>query len=396
MENKNIFLLMFYDIISINNYLLPTLNSIFKNTNYNIIDNFNESNIVFIFFQNTSMENRLNLTTIVDGLDINLLKNNDYFYTCVQKLIKNNPNKQFILYTRTDQSTLLSYYYKKYFLDNPNFKLLIKDYLTNTFNNEQFLIDCRHLLCPEFEEYFGFKNNIPINCTFPSSYKTLETTINIKNSEESLSQYEDKIMVFSLLPHQYSFWKFVNNEKKLKIMKKYQNNTKKYDIFFCKHQRNSVDGISRQYLLNVKLPLLQQKKYNINFFEKLNENEYIDFLSSSKIVISPFGMGERIDDDLIAPLYDTIVIKPNCNYVYSYENLFNNEKFNKYHKIQFTQHIVFCKPDFSDLEDIIDKILNNYKYYLNITKKYKQECIDYVQTNKYENDFIDVLNNVLH
>jgi hypothetical protein len=396
MESKNIYLLMIYDITSYNYFLLPTLNSIFKNTNYNIIDNFNESNIVFIFLQNTSKEQRLNLTTIVDGLDINKLKNNDYFYTNIQILIKNNPNKQFIFYTRTDQSTLLSYYYKKYFLDNPNFKLLIKDYLTNTFNNEQFLIDCRHLLCPEFEEYFGFKNNIPINCTFPGSYKTLETTNNLKNSEESLSEYNDKIMVFSFVPNQYSFWTFVNNEKKLKIIDKYINNIKKYDIFFCKHQRNTVDGIARKYLLNVKLHLLQKKKYNINIFEKLDSNEYTNFLSSSKIVISPFGMGERVDDDLIAPLYDTIVIKPDCSYVYSYENLFNNKNFNKYHKIQFTQHIVFCKPDFSDLEEIIDKILNNYEYYLNITKKYKQECIDYIQTNKYENDFIEVLNNVLH
>ncbi len=61
------------------------------------LDNFNESNIVFIFLQNTSQEERLNLTKT--------------FY-----------NDQY----------------------------------------EQFLIDCRHLLCPEFEEYFGFKNNIII------------------------------------------------------------------------------------------------------------------------------------------------------------------------------------------------------------------------------------------
>ena len=54
------------------------------------------------------------------------------------------------------------------------------------------------------------------------------------------------------------------------------------------------------------------------------------------------------------------------------------------------------KLELIQAEDIIDKILNNYEYYLNITKKYKQECIDYVQTNKYENEFIDVLNNVLH
>jgi hypothetical protein len=203
-------------------------------------------------------------------------------------------------------------------------------------------------------------------------------------------------MVFSFCPTQYSFWTLINNEKKLIIIDKYINNIKEYDIFYCKHQRNTVDGIARKYLLDVKLPLLQQKNYNINIFEKLDSYEYTNFLSRSKIVISPFGMGERVEDDLTAPLYDTIVIKPNCDYVYSYENLFNNKKFNKYHKIQFTQHIVFCKPDFSDLEEIIDNILNNYEYYLNITKKYKQECIDYIKTNKYENDFIEVLNTVLN
>jgi hypothetical protein len=395
MCSKNIFLLLFYDPISVNQNILPILNYIFRDTNYNISDNFDESNIVFIFLQNTSQEERLKLTKIVDGLDINLLKNNDYFYKNIEILIKNNPDKQFIFYTRADQSTLPSYY-TKYFLNNPNFKLLIKDYLTKTFNNEQFLIDCRYLLCQEIEEYFGFKNNIPINCSFPNSYKKLETLNKLKNDEEPLSEYEDKLMVFSFRPTQYSFWTLINNEKKLIIIDKYINNIKEYDIFYCKHQRNTVDGIARKYLLDVKLPLLQQKNYNINIFEKLDSYEYTNFLSRSKIVISPFGMGERVEDDLTAPLYDTIVIKPNCDYVYSYENLFNNKKFNKYHKIQFTQHIVFCKPDFSDLEEIIDNILNNYEYYLNITKKYKQECIDYIKTNKYENDFIEVLNTVLN
>ncbi len=114
-----------------------------------------------------------------------------------------------------------------------------------------------------------------------------------------------------------------------------------------------------------------------------------------RIVISPFGLGERIDDDLIAPYYNTIIIKPLCENIYDYANLFNNKQYNKHHKIQFTQHIVFCKSDYSDLEDVINNVLNNYNYYLNRVIKYKNECYNYIKSNKYQNDFLEILNKSL-
>jgi len=251
-------------------------------------------------------------------------------------------------------------------------------------------------MSPEIEEEFGFKNGIALKSTFPKSFDTIETMNILKNNVKLFTEEDkNKMFLFSFLPQQYSFWEIANNQKSLKQYDAYFNQPKIYDIFFAKHQRNTVDGVARKHLLKTKLPLLKEANYNINFFESLDVHAYHSYLSKSKIVISPYGMGERVDDDLRAPLYDTIVIKPECSNVYDYNNLFNGKLFNKYHKINFTQHIVFCKPDFSDLEEVIDKILNNYEYYLNITKKYKQECIDFIQTDKYKNDFLETLNDVL-
>ena len=387
--------LRLYDTVSFKQNLLPMLKYLLDNTNYEISNNFNESDVVFIFLQNSANETRISLTEIMHGVNIESLKSYDYFFTKLSELIENNSSKRFVLYTRMDQSTLDSCY-KNYFLKHSNFVLLIKDYLSVGFNNHQFLIDSRNLMSPEIEEDFGFKNGIAVKSIFPASFNTIEKMNNLKNNVEIFTEEDKKkIFLFSFLPRQYSFWYFTSNTKMLIQHNAYLNQPKIYDIFFAKHQRNTVDGVARKYLLKTKLPLIKEANYNINFFESLDINTYHTYLSKSKIVISPYGMGERIDDDLRAPLYDTIVIKPECSNVYDYNNLFNDKLFNKYHKINFTQHVVFCKPDFSDLEEVIDKILNNYEYYLNITKKYKQECIDFIQTDKYKDDFLETLNNVL-
>jgi hypothetical protein len=387
--------LKLYDDVTCNTILLPMMKYLLDNTNYEVSNNFNEADVVFIFLQNASRETRIRLTEVMDGVNIELLKNYDYFFTKLSELIKTNSSKRFLLYTRMDQSTLDSCY-KNYFLKHSNFVLLIKDYLSVGFNNHQFLIDCRNLMSPEIEEEFGFKNGIALKSTFPGSFNTIEKMNILKNNVELFTEEDkNKMFLFSFLLHQYSFWRFAGNQKILNQINAYLNQPKIYDIFFAKHQRNTVDGVARKYLLKTKMPLLKEANYNINFFESLDVNTYHSYLSKSKIVISPYGMGERVDDDLRAPLYDTIVIKPECSNVYDYNNLFNSKPFNKYHKINFTQHVVFCKPDFSDLEEVIDKILNNYEYYLNITKKYKQECIDFIKTDKYKDDFLETLNNVL-
>lgn len=387
--------LTFYDDVTYNTTLLPITKYLLNNTDYEVSNNFNETDVVLIFLQNTSQETRIKLTEVMDGINIELLKKNDYFFPKLSELIKTNISKKFLLYTRMDESTL-PIWYKHYFLKQSNFVLLIKDYLSLGFNDHKFLIDSRNLMCPEIEEDFGFKNGIAVKSIFPASYNTIESMNILKNNVELVTEEEkNKMFIFSFLPYQYSFWYFTNNTKMLKQQTAYLNQPKIYDIFFAKHQRNTVDGVARKYLLKTKLPLLKEANYNINFFESLDINTYHSYLSKSKIVISSYGIGERVDDDLRAPLYDTVVIKPECSYVYDYNNLFNGKPFNKYHKIHFTQHVVFCKPDFSDLEEVIDKILNNYEYYLNVTKKYKQECIDFIQNDKYKNDFLETLNNVL-
>ena len=73
--------LKLYDDVTCNTILLPMMKYLLDNTNYEVSNNFNEADVVFIFLQNTSAETRIQLTEVMDGVNIELSKNNDYFFT---------------------------------------------------------------------------------------------------------------------------------------------------------------------------------------------------------------------------------------------------------------------------------------------------------------------------
>jgi len=366
------------------------IENILTSSNFIIVNDHKYADVIFIIMQNTTEIPRLNIKLVGINIDELQLSNTNYFLTKLSEFIKDTSNKKFIIYTRWDQSTLPSSY-ESYFLKYDNCKLFIKDYLTNDYDNGDFLLECRKLLCPKIENYFRNKG-------YPVTYYDLESAIKYNDRKQKIpDQYLNKLYLFNLNPKQYLFWKWDNNSKILLCDKKLFNEPKIFNVFFCKHQRSNLDGIARRYLLDVIMPYIKENVENVEYFESLHPSEYKLFLSRSKIVISPYGMGERIDDDLIAPLYNTIVIKPKCNSeVYDYTNLFTNKKYNKYHKIQFTQHIVYCKNDYSDLLNVINDVIINYDTYLQKTIQFKNECLEFIKTDKYEKDFIETLNDAIN
>lgn len=74
---------------------------------------------------------------------------------------------------------------------------------------------------------------------------------------------------------------------------------------------------------------------------------YLDLLKRSKIALSPWGNGESCFRDFEAALSGCVIIKPDGSHTSSYPNL-------KY---------VSCELDFSDLQEKVDVVLDNWSYY---------------------------------
>ena len=84
-------------------------------------------------------------------------------------------------------------------------------------------------------------------------------------------------------------------------------------------------------------------------------NEYLDVAFRSKIGISPYGMGELCFRDYELVQAGCLLIKPNVSPIITTpEWLIPNETY------------IPVKTDWSDLNETIEKILNNYKDYEHI------------------------------
>lgn len=97
---------------------------------------------------------------------------------------------------------------------------------------------------------------------------------------------------------------------------------------------------------------------------QLPPNQTAVALSRSKISISPYGMGELCYRDLESIQHGCIVIKPTMDNVITDPNLFiPNETY------------IPCKVDYSDLNEIIAKVLTNYKDYIHIAESARRRMV---------------------
>jgi len=81
----------------------------------------------------------------------------------------------------------------------------------------------------------------------------------------------------------------------------------------------------------------------------LKRGEYLQKMVESKIVVSPWGFGELCYRDFEAFLTGAILIKPESSFVKSWPDMFATKHF-----------YVPCRPDFQDLEEVIEDTLRNY------------------------------------
>ena len=125
---------------------------------------------------------------------------------------------------------------------------------------------------------------------------------------------------------------------------------KEYDIF-CVNQikNNDYVDVPRKKCKDIVNSL--SSKFKV-VTRKLKPKEYIQSFSSSKICVACWGFGEWVHMDGYALYAGVILIKPRCDYVKMYPDIYQSH-----------QRYIPCKADFSDLQEVIINVLDNYDSY---------------------------------
>jgi len=124
-------------------------------------------------------------------------------------------------------------------------------------------------------------------------------------------------------------------------------------------------------------PITKHRKQCINIMKNIQcqkeiidhrisgKNNYYDNIWNSKIGISPWGLGEKCYRDFEVIYGGGILVKPDTSHVLDWTDTYNLE--NKYY--------VPCKTDFSDLDNIVSNIKNNWKKYKGFRKSARDRLI---------------------
>lgn len=140
--------------------------------------------------------------------------------------------------------------------------------------------------------------------------------------------------------------------------------------FNLKYKRNTISF--QRTLLKEKLEafLLTNKK--------INRYLYYKEMLNSKIILSPFGLGEITLKDFEVFLTGGFLIKPNLNHLETWPNLFVENKFFKSHKW-----------DLSDLNEIIDFCLSNINIISELAYNGQKNYLSYIQGESAKINFVN-------
>ncbi len=112
------------------------------------------------------------------------------------------------------------------------------------------------------------------------------------------------------------------------------------------HRKQAVKQLSS--IKNRKIHITQA----VSKHHPMPHDKYMQLMINSKICVSPWGMGEWNYRDFQAMYAGCVLVKPNSNHVKMYPVDIFTEK-----------HYVPCLPDFSDLQEKITHILDNWHDY---------------------------------
>lgn len=114
---------------------------------------------------------------------------------------------------------------------------------------------------------------------------------------------------------------------------------------------------------------------------KISRKKYYRELMQSKLVISPFGLGEITLKDFEVFLTGGLLLKPDLSHMTTWPNFYQNNR-----------TIVTCRWDLSDLESVVDHILSHYTDYVEIAQTGQANYREYLVGEKAAELFYEHLN----
>ena len=253
-------------------------------------------------------------------------------------------NKPVILIERLDSAITWIREFDKY----PNIIGIVKNRITreNKYNNVELYTGRYHAKL--ITEHLEKKDIIPVSNSktkkvdiaskFFKDFKKLP-----KISEENFKKFHALLFDFrsSPLSHLMNFYK--NNLCEEKTIDVFCVHTIKPGVI-GQHRKKAIDIVNKMQDNNLLTCFTQ------NCEKGVYQQEYV----KSKICVACWGFGEWTHMDGYAMYSKTILIKPNTDYVKMDPDLYNSKRY------------ISCKPDYSDLEEIITNVLANYDNYQNM------------------------------
>lgn len=253
-------------------------------------------------------------------------------------------NKPVILIERLDSAITWIREFDKY----PNIIGIVKNRITreNKYNNVELYTGRYHAKL--ITDYLDKKDIIPVSNSkikkvdiaskFFQDFKKLP-----KISEDNFKKFHALLFDFrsSPLSHLMNFYK--NNMCEEKTIDVFCVHTIKPGVI-GQHRKKAIDIVNK----------MQLKKEISCFTENCEKSVYQSQFVKSKICVACWGFGEWTHMDGYAMYSKTILIKPNTDYVKMDPDLYNSKRY------------IPCKPDYSDLEEIITNVLANYDNYQNM------------------------------
>jgi len=118
-------------------------------------------------------------------------------------------------------------------------------------------------------------------------------------------------------------------------------------------------------------------------FDKIDRNLYMDEMSNSKVVVSPFGWGEVNYKDYEAILCGSLLLKPDMNHMDTFPNFFKEN------------NVAFYKWDYSDILDVVDNVLSNYSQNVQKARETQDLYKYYLLSDAGQHEFCIHFNNLI-
>jgi len=125
------------------------------------------------------------------------------------------------------------------------------------------------------------------------------------------------------------------------------------DVLYTKHRKGAWDELTKI-----------ESKYNIVKGQS-SPQEFFEVMKRSKIGLSPFGMGELCYRDLELIQWGCLLIKPDMSKVITEPDFFKP-----------METYIPVKPDWSDLNETIEKVLGNFQNYQYIIDNVRKKVVE--------------------